>query len=85
MANDPMERIRKLEARVKQAEQRRKEEKARLAREKRKLDTRRKILLGTFLLHQSGGKVPDDWLRALDDFLTRDHDRAVFGLAPRGE
>lgn len=61
-----------------------------LAREdskKRKLETRRKILVGSLVLQMLEGK---EWPRdapafqaAMDQFLTRDQDRALFGLPPQ--
>jgi len=64
-----------IEARDKAAEQ----------KEKRAIDTRRKILLGSFVLSRAstislsslniGGA-------ALSDYLTRDDDRALFGFEP---
>lgn len=47
-------------------------------------DTRKKILLGAFMLERMG-KNPDYAAKAvagLDGFLKRDDDRALFGLAP---
>ena len=64
-----------IEARNKAAEQ----------KEKRAIDTRRKILLGSFVLSRASminlstlniGGV------ALSDYLTRDDDRALFGFEP---
>ncbi len=71
------ERKRKLEAQIKQ-------EKARENSKKRKEETRRKILVGSMVLAQvEKGEWPEDRLRkAMDEFLTRDQDRALFGLDP---
>ena len=55
--------------------------------EQRKLDTRRKILAGAWILHRIDQDT-DDRLRlmlmqGLDDFLERDKDRALFNLPPK--
>ena len=50
----------------------------------RKQDTRRKILVGSYLLDQVERKVyPEARLLAeLDSYLKRDRDRSLFGLPP---
>lgn len=56
--------------------------KAEAGKEKRRLDNKKKILLGAYLLDRmerdatSAGRV----MQGLDGFLTRPADRAVFGL-----
>jgi hypothetical protein len=57
------------------------------AQEERKRDARRKILVGSLVLAQvERGEVPRERLVAeLDQHLTRNHDRALFDLAPREE
>ena len=45
----------------------------------KKMDTRRKILAGSYLLHKYNDK-PDELAKLLDPFLTRDKDRELFGL-----
>lgn len=47
--------------------------------QKKKIDTRRKILAGSYLLHKYNDK-PDELAKLLDPFLTRDKDRELFGL-----
>lgn len=47
----------------------------------KKIDTRRKVLAGSYLLHKYNDK-PDELAKLLDPFLTRDKDRELFGLAP---
>jgi hypothetical protein len=58
---------------------------ARERTEKRKQDTRRKILLGAVVMQEMEAK-PDDigvWAnKLLADRLTKDRDRALFGLQP---
>jgi len=54
---------------------------AELRREERKQDTRRKILAGAWLLEQAEGDFGRLAMK-LDEWLTRDADRALFGLAP---
>jgi hypothetical protein len=84
------ERIDTLEAklRVLKVRQTRREARRR-ARDKEQLrrdDTRRKILVGALLLARvEQGRFPRDELVAwLDDALTRDEDRKLFGLATPG-
>lgn len=60
--------------------------KARLNQEKRKKDTRRKILIGSMVLakkKEGNDKWWAEWLSALDNYLEKDRDRALFGLPPR--
>jgi hypothetical protein len=83
------ERIDTLEAklRVLKVRQTRREARRR-ARDKEQLrrdDTRRKILVGALLLARvEQGRFPEHELVAwLDDALTRDEDRKLFGLSPR--
>ena len=64
-----------IEAREKAAEQ----------KEKRAIDTRRKILLGSFVLSRSSTvniSTLDIGGAMLADYLTRDDDRALFGFSP---
>ena len=82
---DPTERLRKLEksaARIRAELQR---VKGRAAQEARKRDTHRKILVGAMVLDQvQRGEWPEErFLAALDKFLDKDRDRAVFDLPPR--
>lgn len=42
-------------------------------------DTKRKVLLGAFLLERFCDGLPDGF----DEWLTRPHDRQLFGLPPR--
>jgi len=81
-----LERLRAAEAQVtaqiKAAEAR---QRARQSKAERAADTRRRILLGAWLLQRMR---QDEALRArvvaeLDAWLTRDDDRALFGLEPR--
>jgi hypothetical protein len=54
------------------------------ATEKRKAENRMKILLGAYLLKkiESDEAAKANLNRELDKYLTRDDDRALFGLAP---
>jgi len=60
---------------------------ARKRAEDRKADTRRKILLGAVVMQEIEAK-PDQigvWAKGLlDERLTKQRDRALFGLAPLG-
>ena len=51
--------------------------------EERKKDTRRKILIGAYYLEKANKANAMDSLRkAMNGYLTRDDDRALFGLPP---
>jgi hypothetical protein len=54
------------------------------AAEKRKNENRMKILLGAYLLKkiESDESAKTQLSKELDSYLTRDDDRALFGLAP---
>lgn len=74
-----------IEERLAQLEVRRKTLKARLVKEERTIDTRRKILLGAFLLHRLSLNDPDNNAflttfiqRELPSFLTREADQKLF-------
>ena len=82
---DPTERLRKLEeseARIRAEIQR---VRGRAAQEARKRDTHRKILVGAMVLDQvQRGEWQEKRLKeAMDRFLEKDRDRAVFELPPR--
>ncbi len=55
--------------------------KTRLGREYRRQDTRRKILIGSWLLAQEGSDLPTLGER-MDGWLIRQADRQLFGLPP---
>lgn len=63
----------------KQLEARIQNERAMGKQKQRKLETRKKILAGSYLLHEYE-KKPGELSKLLDPFLTRDQDRALFGL-----
>ena len=75
---------RSIEERIAQLEAQKKALQARLAKESRARDTRRKVLLGAFLMHRMETDIEQgDRLRAwiareLPEFLTRDTDRELF-------
>ncbi len=50
----------------------------------RKKDMQRKILFGSFMLQRvkEGDSRALEWQTQLDGYLTRDHERALFELAP---
>ena len=78
------EKINKLRDKQKQiAEQIRREE-ARVRAKERKEETRRKILVGAYILDKATrDEQYHGWLqKSLDGFLTRPDDRALFGLPP---
>ena len=74
-----------IEQRLAELEARKTTLKARLTKQTRASDTRRKVLLGAFLLHRLEAGHDDvskdlrDWLRReLPGFLTRDADKPLF-------
>lgn len=74
-----------IQQRIAELEVRKKTLEARLGKQERVLDTRRKILLGAFLLHRlTNGRdafsksLPEVLQRDLPGFLTRDIDKALF-------
>jgi hypothetical protein len=70
-----------LEQRIAALAARRDALKARERKRERAEDLRRKILVGALVLAQwPNGEPPAEWLRVLDQQLTRAHDRALFGL-----
>jgi len=82
---NPEERLRKIEekqARLKAEAQRLK---ARTRQNHRKRETRRKILAGAMVLDwvERGELAEKLFLSGMDKFLTRHHERALFGLPPR--
>ena len=77
---------RSIAERLAQLEAQRKNLQSKLGKQERARDTRRKVLLGAFVLHRlekgqdefSGKELPDWLRRELPGFLTRDDDRALF-------
>ncbi len=75
-----------IEQRLAELEAKRVTLKARLSKQTRAEDTRRKVLLGAFVLHRLQNKPDDEtvklvstWLqRELPGFLVRDADRPIF-------
>lgn len=59
-------------------------ERAKQVKENRAKETRQKLLIGAFVLQKSGLSAEDFVRRDMDfgAYLTRDHDRAAFGLEP---
>lgn len=51
----------------------------------RKNETKRKVLIGAWVMSRvQSGKWPEQKLiKAMDSYLGRDHDRALFGLQPK--
>lgn len=81
------DRIAKLEEKLKQAKAQKAQSEARqraaLSKLNRAADTRRKVLVGAWVIEQwETGKISrDDVLAGLDSFLVRPNDRALFDLA----
>jgi len=86
-------RIEALETKLKQAkalkQKQEAQKRAALAKQTRADDTRRKILQGALCQHLMGldGEEGEKWRqslgRRLDEFLTKDADRALFGFTPK--
>jgi hypothetical protein len=76
------DRLRELKSRQQRADARKR---LQLAHRERRDDTRRKILVGALVLTQvERGEYPRERLyAALDQYLSRTDDRALFGLADR--
>lgn len=57
-----------------------KQEKKKVYKANHKLNTRRKVLFGSLLIHlmKNGYLDEDDIMKQLDDFLSRDNDRKLF-------
>ena len=79
------ENIEKLEERKRALELKLKTLRAQQQREERKKDARRKILIGGALISAvQAGKVSEELLGGvLDEFVTKERDRAFLGLAPK--
>lgn len=75
------ERLKQAKARVQSIQAR---DRVKEIKEARATDTRRKVLLGAFVLSQAGQDVAALTLRGqrLGDYLKRDEDRQLFGLPP---
>lgn len=72
MANSLEDRIQKLDAKKKTLQ-------AKLNRQKRTEDTRKKILLGSFLMEHMKHEKIDAWVkRELPHFLSREQDKKLF-------
>lgn len=79
------ERIRKLEEKQARVTAEIQRIKARQRHNRRKRETRRKILAGAMVLDRvARGALPEQlFLRDMDEFLERPHERALFELPPR--
>lgn len=63
---------------------------ARQRKQERADDLRRKVQAGALVLARwpegrAPDRIPEEWRRALDDYLTRPHDRRLFGLTTSPE
>ncbi len=72
--------LEQLEKRAQQLKAQIQAKKALVRQQERKRDTRRKILIGAWLMDQKD----TEFLREkMDRYLTRDNDRKLFGLPPK--
>ena len=78
-------RLAKLEERRKQIDAQIQQIKAREQQQERKRDTRRKVLIGAAVLERvKNGRWPEDRLQVMmDEYLTKEIDRQLFGLPPK--
>ena len=88
--NDEPTRLQRLQQQKAKLDQKIRAEQQTIARTERKNDTRRKILIGACvddMLKTGKGLnqifTEQNFMARLDDFLTRDKDRALFNLAPK--
>jgi hypothetical protein len=79
--NDP--RLSKLMQKKEQIEKQIALKKTRIKTLERTLDTRRKILAGAYFLEVHYKDRHEELRKLLNGFLTRDQDRALFGLPPK--
>jgi hypothetical protein len=79
------EKLKRLEERKSKIKSEIQQAKAKISKEKRKLDTRKKILIGAMILRKvDSGDWPEDRLKnAMDEYLEKDSDRALFELKKR--
>ena len=82
---NPQERLRKLEEKQARVTAEIQRVKARQRQNQRKRETRRKILAGAMVLDRVARGVLTEqlFLRDMDEFLERPHERALFELPPR--
>jgi len=71
------EKVKQLKARKAQIDAR---ERAKVSKEKRAEDSRRKILIGAYVLSM---KDREQIQKMMDQYLSEDRDRALFGLPPK--
>lgn len=85
--------IEEMEAKLKLAKEQLKAKEAKIAARKRtaeskvarKLETRKRVLLGamTLDLMKRNPESSENIMKRMDEFLSRDDERAIFGLAPK--
>lgn len=75
---------RELKQRKEKIAQQKRQQQAKIAEAKRKRETRQKVLIGAAMLAkiEAGEWSRDNLTRLLHAYLTRDDDRALFGLPP---
>jgi len=77
---DPLEKLLEKKQRL---EQQIASAKSRQKKKERVDDTRKKILVGAYFLEVKYKDKENELIKILDGFLTRDNDRALFGLPPK--
>lgn len=81
---DIRESLKSLEIKKAQLEAQIQSKKSKITDDDRKLNTRRKILIGAYVLDKHvKSETYGSLVEELDKFLSKAHDRAVFGLLPR--
>ena len=83
MAKSPLEKLKKLKEKKELLDARIAKVEALHKNRERKLDTRRKILLGSYYLDKARKENNlDEVKKIMDKYLTRDSDKALFNLKP---
>ena len=59
--------------------------KTRMKQVERAVDTRKKILVGAYVLEVKYKDKEQELVKLMDGFLVRDNDRALFDLPPKGD
>ncbi|GAB6909409.1 hypothetical protein JCM12296A_52530 [Desulfosarcina cetonica] len=73
-----------LEKRIQQLKAQKSAEEAKLKKKKRADDTRKKILIGAFIMEKSEKEgTMGELVKQLDRFLVRKNDRVLFGLTEK--
>ncbi len=84
-ATTPEEKLTQLKQRAAQLQARIQKENAKVRGQNRKRETRRKIIAGALALEhaeKNEGAFRDTLFRLMDEYVTKDDERSLFGLPP---